>query len=32
MEKLIDKETITNVALDGVFLTGDDERNFEASL
>ena len=32
MEKLIDKETITNVALVGVFLPDDDERNFEASL
>lgn len=32
MENLIDKETITNVALVGVFLPDDDERNFEASL
>ncbi len=32
MENLIGKDTITNVVLVGVFLPGDDEKSFEASL
>lgn len=32
MENLIGKDTITNVVLAGVFLPGDDEKSFEASL